>query len=187
MASRPREGRLAYVVVLLIVLTWSVALYFISPELVVAQLGSNTFLAVFVAGVLGGTSIVFPFPYYLVVATAAAGGASPLLVGLCAGLGVVVGDATSYLVGHAGRVVLPARASRAIAFVRRWATDIHSAKFYGFLFLYGALMPLPNDVVMVPLGAAGVPFWRVILPFGAGNIVFNVTTAYLTAYGVSFW
>ncbi len=176
-----------YTIVLLLVLTWSVALYLVSPELIVSKLGAHTFAAVFVAGVLGGTSIVFPFPYYLVVATAAAGGANPYLVGLCAGLGVIVGDTTSYFVGHAGRAVLPAGVSRAVAFVRRWVADIHTVKFYAFLFVYGAVMPLPNDVVMVPLGAAGVPFWRVILPFGAGNIVFNVAVAWLTVRGVALW
>ncbi|HQX82845.1 MAG TPA: hypothetical protein PKW63_13860 [Vicinamibacterales bacterium] len=179
--------KVTYAIVLLLVLSWSVALYFVSPEVIVAQMGGNTLPAVFIAGVLGGTSIIFPFPYYLVVATAAAGGANPFLVGLCAGLGVIVGDTTSYMVGHAGRAVLPARASGAIAFVRRRVSDIHSAKFYAFLFVYGAVMPLPNDIVMVPLGAAGVPYWRVILPFGAGNIVFNIATAWLTVRGISLW
>lgn len=179
--------KVGYIIVLLLVLSWSVALYLVSPDRIVAKLGAHTLPAVFVAGVLGGTSIVFPFPYYLVVATAAAGGANPFLVGLCAGLGVIVGDTTSYLVGHAGRVVLPARASRPIAFVRRWVADIHTVKFYAFLFVYGAAMPLPNDVVMIPLGAAGVPYWRVILPFGAGNIVFNMTVAWMTVRGISIW
>jgi membrane protein YqaA with SNARE-associated domain len=179
--------KVVYLTVLLMVLSWSVALYFVSPELIVSRLGAHTFLAVFVSGVLGGTSIVFPFPYYLVVATAAAGGANPFLVGLCAGLGVMVGDTTSYMVGHAGRAVLPERASAAVAFVHRRVSDIHSAKFYGFLFVYGAVMPLPNDVLVVPLGAAGVPYWRVILPFAAGNIVFNTAMALLTVYGISFW
>jgi membrane protein YqaA with SNARE-associated domain len=176
-----------YVVVLLMVLSWSLAMYFVSPELIVSRLGGQTLPAVFVAGVLGGTSIVFPFPYYLVVATAAAGGANPFLVGLCAGLGVMVGDTTSYLVGHAGRHVLPDRASAAIRFVHRRVADIHSAKFYAFLFVYGAVMPLPNDILVVPLGAAGVPYWRVILPFGAGNVVFNTAVAWLTVYGISVW
>lgn len=170
--------------VLLIVAVWSVTLYFVSPEHIVARLGANnTFLAVFVAGILGGTSIVFPFPYYLVVATAAAGGANPFLVGLCAALGVMVGDTTSFMVGHAGRAVLPDRMAAAFAHLHRWVTDIHSARFYGFLFVYGAVMPLPNDVIMMPLGAARVPYWRVIVPFTMGNIVFNIATALLARSG----
>lgn len=182
------KRKVTYALVLLMALAWSVSLYFVSPEVIVSRLGGHTFPAVFAAGVLGGTSIIFPFPYYLVVATTAAGGANPLLVGLCAGLGVIVGDTTSFLVGHAGRSVLPAKASAAFALLHRWVTDTHSATFYAFLFVYGAVMPLPNDVIMVPLGAAGVPYWRVILPFGAGNIVFNTAVALLAAYGISsFW
>jgi membrane protein YqaA with SNARE-associated domain len=170
------------------VLLWSVGLYFVSPETIVARLGGHTFPAVFAAGLLGGTSIVFPFPYYLVVATTAAGGASPVLVGLCAGLGVMVGESTSYMVGHAGRTVLPTKATEIFARLHRRVSDSHSAKFYGFLFAYGCVMPLPNDVILVPLGAAGVPYWRVILPLGAGNIVFNLATALLAAYGIPlFW
>lgn len=180
--------KVTYALVLLMVLSWSVALYFVSPELIVSRLGGHTFPAVFAAGVLGGTSIIFPFPYYLVVATTAAGGANPFLVGLCAGLGVMIGETTSYLVGHAGRAVLPAKASEAFALLHRWVADTHSARFYAFLFAFGTMMPLPNDVIVVPLGAAGVSYWRVILPLGAGNIVFNTATALLAAYGISaFW
>ena len=177
-----------YTLVLLMVLAWSVALYFVTPEVIVSRLGGHTLPAVFAAGVLGGTSILFPFPYYLVVATAAAGGASPILVGLCAGLGVMAGETTSYVVGHAGRTVLPAKASEVFGHLHRWVADTHSVKFYGFLFVYGSVMPLPNDVIVVPLGAAGVPYWRVILPLGAGNVVFNTATALLAAYGIRlFW
>ena len=179
--------KIVYIGVILSVLVRSVALYFVSPDVIVERLGAQTYAAVFVAGVLGGTSIAFPFPYYLVVATAAAGGGNPFLVGLCAGLGVMAGDTTSYIVGHAGRAVLPERAAPAIAFVQRRVADIHSVKFYAFLFMYGAVMPLPNDVLVVPLGAAGVPYWRVILPFGAGNIVFNTAMAWLAVYGISVW
>ena len=184
----PMTQKATYTLVLLMVLFWSVALYFVSPEMIVSRLGGHTFPAVFVAGVLGGTSILFPFPYYLVVATTAAGGASPVLVGLCAGLGVMVGETTSYLVGHAGRAVLPAKATEVFGHLHRWVSDTHSAKFYGFLFVFGSVMPLPNDVIVVPLGAAGVTYWRVILPLGAGNIVFNTATALLAAYGMPlFW
>jgi membrane protein YqaA with SNARE-associated domain len=177
-----------YILVLLMVLLWSVAVYFVSPEMIVSRLGGHTFPAVFVAGVLGGTSILFPFPYYLVVATMAAGGASPFLVGVCAGAGVMVGETTSYLVGHAGRAVLPAQATEVFGHLHRWVSNTHSAKFYGFLFVFGSVMPLPNDVIVVPLGAAGVTYWRVMLPLGAGNIVFNTATALLAAYGMPlFW
>jgi membrane protein YqaA with SNARE-associated domain len=182
------KRKTTYALVLLMVLCWSMALYFVTPEAIVSRLGTHTLPAVFVSGVLGGTSFMFPFPYFLVVATTAAGGANPVLVGLCAGLGVMIGESTSYVVGHAGRAVLPAKASEVFARLHRWVADTHSAKFYGFLFVYGCVMPLPNDVIVVPLGAAGVTYWRVIVPLGAGNIVFNTATALLAAYGIaSFW
>ena len=180
----PVKRKVTYTFVLVMVLSWSLALYFVTPELIVSRLGEHTLPTVFVAGVLGGTSIVFPFPYYLVVATTAAGGANPLLVGLCAGLGVMAGETTSYVAGHAGRAVLPAKASKVFGHLHRWVADTHSAKFYAFLFVYGSVMPLPNDVIVVPLGAAGVSYWRVILPLGAGNIVFNTATALLAASGI---
>ncbi len=180
--------RATFILVLLMVLSWSVALYFVPPEAIVARLGTHTLPAVFMAGVLGGTSILFPFPYYLVVATTAAGGVSPVMVGLAAGLGVMLGETTSYLVGHAGRAVLPTRATAIFELLRRWVSDSHGVRFYAFLFGYGCMMPLPNDVILVPLGAAGVPYWRVIVPLGAGNIVFNTATALLAARGIPlFW
>ena len=77
--------------------------------------------------------------------------------------------------------MLPAKATRAFALLHRWVADTHSVKFYGFLLIYGSVMPLPNDVIVVPLGAAGVPYWRVMLPLAAGNIIFNTATALLAA------
>ena len=65
----PMNRQTTYPFVLLMVLAWSVALYFVTPEVIVSRLGGHTLPAVFAAGVLGGTSILFPFPYYLVVAS----------------------------------------------------------------------------------------------------------------------
>ncbi|MBD3318737.1 hypothetical protein GF342_02400 [Candidatus Woesearchaeota archaeon] len=169
---------------LAVIIAWSVLLYFVPPASIVDGLGAHTYVAVLLAGFLGGTSILFPFPYYLVVITTAAGGAHPLLVGLCSGSGVMLGDTTSYFLGYAGGSMLPQKAARAFEGIKKWVQDIHSFKFYGFLFTYGTIIPLPNDVIIVPLGAARVSYWRVILPFAAGNIVFNTGIALLAAYGV---
>ena len=181
------KHKITFLAVLLVVLSWSIMVFFFSPTSIVENLGVHTFFAVFIAGVLGGTSILFPFPYYLVVFTAAAGGANALLVGLCAGLGVMIGDSTSYVVGYTGRSVLPQRALGAFTAIERWCKGIHSVKFFAALFTYGAVVPLPNDVIVIPLGAAKVPFWRVIAPFGAGNVTFNTVVAVIASTGTSFF
>lgn len=49
------------------------------------------------------------------------------------------------------------------------------------IFLYAALMPLPNELLLIPLGVAGYRFKILILPLILGNTLHQV----LLAYGIT--
>lgn len=50
------------------------------------------------------------------------------------------------------------------------------------LFLYGSLIPFSNDFIVISLGVAHYPFWKVMIPLGLGNITFNIWLAFAGAY-----
>ena len=53
-------------------------------------------------------------------------------------------------------------------------------------FLYDSLVPLSNDFIVISMGLARYPFWRVMIPLGLGNLVFNISLAYLALYVYGF-
>jgi membrane protein YqaA with SNARE-associated domain len=141
-----------------------------------------------ILGFLGGTSILFPFPYYLFVVTFAAGGSNPVLIGICTGIGVIVGESTSYFIGYHGRIIFSETYQKRFNKLCKYCNKTKNAIILSIiLFLYGALIPLPNDLFILPLGAARYNYWKMIIPLGLGNIIFNIILAFGGIYGWHFF
>lgn len=177
--------RIGYVFVAALLITWSAIVYIYTPEGILAFMGiENGYLFLFVAGALGGTSILVPFPYIVFVVTFAAGGLNPFLTGLAAGLGVMIGDSTSYLLGRGGRDILPTKAQDLSDRLLDWTMDQPPSLVPVALFLYASVVPMSNDLLIIPLGMAKYPYKSVMIPMGIGSIVFNTLLAYSTQYGM---
>lgn len=173
----------------LLFILWSFLLYSFGPEKIINYIGiHNSYILVMVLGFLGGTSILFPFPYYLFVITFAIGGSNPLLLGICTGLGVIAGESTSYLVGYHGRIILSKNYQKIFNKIcMHCDKKINTIILSVVLFLYGAFIPLPNDLFILPLGAARYNYWKLIIPLGLGNIFFNIFIAYAGIYGWGYF
>lgn len=90
----------------------------------------------------------------------------PTLVGLIAGLGAMIGEMVCYLAGRlGGRLVDEKQTSGFSAFVKR-----HSIAAPLAVFIVAAT-PVPDDAVIIPLGAVKYPWWKVVPPLLAGKTV----------------
>ena len=185
MAFWKKEKRVfVAVAILAIFFAWAIVLYEIPPTEIVASVGiHNGYLLAFFSAVLGGTSILFPFPYYLGVFTLAAGGLNPFLLAVVAGTGVVIGDSTSYLVGYSGREILTGKTQLIFKRLYEWSLKKPKWVLTLVLYLYPALSPLPNDFIMIPMGLARFPYFRLIIPMWFGNMTFNLWIALAGIYG----
>ncbi len=169
---------------ILLFVAWTFLIYYLSPEGIVDFVGiHNGYLLAFAIAFLGGTSILLPIPYYLVVFTLGAGGLNPILLGLFAGAGLMLGDSTSYFVGYSGREVMPERLRKWGEFLEKQSEKEHSWPLTIFLFIYGAMIPLPNDLVIVPLGIFHYGYKKTVFPVGLGNVIFNTMIAAAGYYG----
>lgn len=178
------KRRLVAVIVLMIFLLWTLVLYKFSPNKIAEFVGiGNGYILSFALAFIGGTSLFFPFPYYLVVMTFGAAGLNPYLLGLSAGLGVVMGDSTSYLIGRKSREILPSRVSLFFTKFLNWCMRKASYFITIVLFLYSTFVPLPNDVLVIPLGIAHFPYWKMIIPLAIGNIIFSTMMAFAGFHG----
>jgi membrane protein YqaA with SNARE-associated domain len=170
------------IVFLTFFITCSVIFFFSSPDRLISFIGvENVYFIIFILSFLGGLSTFSGVPYHLVLVTFAMGGASQLLLGLSAAIGVVLGDSTSYLVGYEGREVIPGRIQGFLGKIYAFGAKYPRAMPL-MVFLYGSLSPFSNDFIVISAGLAKYSFWKVMLPLALGNVVFNVSLAYLARF-----
>lgn len=160
----------------------SIFFTFISPEEAIASMGvQNSYAFLFLLAFFSGLLAFSGIPYHWVLIAFAVGGLDPISLGISAATGVILGDSTSYLVGYYGHHVVPeglrGSIKRLSSFMYR-----HPRLVPAFFFVYGSVAPFSNDLVGITMGIARYPFWRVMLPLGLGNLVFNVTLGYLAVH-----
>ena len=172
------------VVLLSIFAIWIIFLYNFSPTEIVAFVGvENGYVLAMVLALIGGTSLIFPFPYHIVIFTLAAGGLNPFLLGLFAGTGIFIGDSTSYLIGYTGREIITGRVQKLFKKFYDWMIKKPKWVLLTSLYLYVSISPLPNDFLVIPLGFARYPYLRIALPLWLGSMTFNTILALAGFYG----
>lgn len=166
-----------------------VSLYFFiysSPDLIIEWVGvSNAYTLIFILAFLGGLTTFSGVPYHLALITLAAGGLNPFFLGLSAATGVMLGDSTSYYVGYHGGAIAPQGVQKNFQRLYAWSAG-HPGVLPVFCLAYGALVPFSNDFITISAGIARYPFWRIMIPLGIGNIIFNMALAYLSLFAYEF-
>lgn len=170
----------------LFVLIWTGALFFLGADTIVAHLGvRNGYLLAFVVAILGGVSAFTSFSYYTAIITLAIGGLNPLVLGLIAGSGAMIGDMIFYYLGLQGRSLIPsvweARLNRFTQWLERkpsWFTPVA-------MFIYIAFTPLPHDALMIAAAFAKIRYRTVIIVDLIGNIVLATWVAAAAGYGMN--
>ncbi len=160
--------------------------YYSSPEKMILAIGvENAYALMFIFAFLGGLTTFSGVPYHAVLVMLAHGGLNPLYLGITAATGVIIGDATSYFIGYAGRDIVPQGIQNVLQRFLRFGLA-HPRLLPVAFFLYGSLVPLSNDFIVISMGLARYPFWKVMVPLGLGNLVFNISLAYLAIYAYGF-
>lgn len=147
----------------------------------------NFYYIIFFAGFLGGVSILFPFPYYIFVVLFASLGTNPFILGAVAALGVMIGETTSFFLGYTGGEIIKSKYIDKISKIVFRLNDKHPKRIPVFLFLWGSFLPIPNDFLLIPLGAIKYPYWKTIVSLGLGNLVYGILLACSGYYGFRFW
>ena len=127
---------------------------------------------IFLISVLGSAIPFVPLPY-LAIVVLMSGTLNPLLLGVVAGVGAALGKVTSYALGRLGYLAAGDN------------TKSNLNAIQGVLARYGmwgvfifAVTPLPDDVYVIPMGIARLPFWRFFVADLAGKILLSVLVAY---------
>jgi membrane protein YqaA with SNARE-associated domain len=173
--------RSRYITILLIVgfvIGWSLLLSHIPPTEIVDKLGAqNSLLIAFLVSAFGGVSTVTSVNFYTVVITLAAGGTSPIALGVVAGTGITIGDSLFYYLGTQGHDLLSGRARRWADTLHEWVNEQHESLVQLIAYVYTGLTPLPNDILTVGLGLAEYSYQRLLPALLLGNITLTILVA----------
>lgn len=160
--------------------------FYLSPTAVIDYIGiENAYVLMFAIAALGGMTTFNTVPYFSVILLLASAGVNPLLLGISSAGGVMAGDSYSYLVGQQGATIIPAGLRTLFTGIFTVA-ERYPRLFPLVCFVYGSISPLSNDFITIPAGMAKISYWRVMIPLGLGNMVFNVSLAYLSIYAYDF-
>jgi len=161
--------------------------YYSSPDELISFIGvENAYLLMFVLALLGGLTTFSGIPYHVILVVLASGGLNPLLLGISAASGVMVGDTTSYYIGYSGGSFIPQGIQKTLQKLCAFCLA-HPKLLPIAFFLYGSLVPFSNDFIVISMGLARYPFWKVMVPLGLGNVVFNTGVAFAGAYGLNVY
>jgi membrane protein YqaA with SNARE-associated domain len=134
----------------------------------------------FLISIFGNFTIFFPVPFTITI-YAFGVTLNPLLLGLTCGLGSTIGEFSAYLVGMGGRKV----------FEGRYGERLESAKLlierYGMaiIFLF-ALLPLPDDVILIPLGMMRYDLKKAMIAAFLGKFAMCTIVAYAGRFSYTF-
>ena len=178
----------SFLFLLVFVIGWSVALYFINPQEIVEIIGvKNGYVVGFLVSLFGGVSVASSGVIYTMLATLVAGGLNFVILGIVIGIGASLGDMIMFLVGMKGKTSLEKRFKNFFTKYNKWLKKIPDPIVYLFVFIYTAIVPLPNDIVLLPLGLAGHSFKKIFMFVFAGNLVFMITLGYLSLKGINYF
>jgi membrane protein YqaA with SNARE-associated domain len=136
---------------------------------------------------LGNATVLIPFPYMgmtFILGGLTDGGSGeflfdPWIVGLLSGFGAVLGEMTGYLIGYTGGQLLEKKQRNSF----RDYVDEHP-RATPFILWFLAATPLPDDVLILPLGAVKYPWWKVLIPQFIGKTMFMCAVAWSGRFGL---
>lgn len=170
----------------IIVFVWVAALfladYVSSNEMsqqLIAQFG---YVGVFVMAVIAGVNVLVPIPAASFVPVFTAAGLWMPLIILALVLGTTLADLIGYFVGHWSREFAIDHYPKTYAKVLS-LHESHHQLLLPLIFVYAALIPFPNEAIIIPLALVGIKLRTLLIPLILGNIV-NQTALALGASNI---
>ncbi|MBD3407453.1 MAG: hypothetical protein GF411_15150 [Candidatus Lokiarchaeota archaeon] len=143
----------------------------------------------FLISLIGNATILFPFPYIGVpfilggLRDTISGNFvyDPWLIGILAGIGATIGEMTGYILGYAGGCLLD---QEQVSGFKKYALD--HPKITPILIWFFALTPIPDDVLLVPLGASRYHWMKVLIPQLLGKVMFLIAVSWAGRFGLDW-
>jgi membrane protein YqaA with SNARE-associated domain len=166
-----------FVAILVITLAFWLAHLARESSFIQEMVAAYGYLGILVVSFASGFNLLVPIPAVSFLPLYAEAGLSvPVTVTLIT-IGVTVADSVAYLIGRLGReVAAEIDHNRVVAFFDRIQIKHKTAPLV-VIYLFASLAPLPNEILVIPLGLMRFRFSTLFPLLLAGNATFNTLTA----------
>ena len=149
-----------------------------SSEAVRMTVASYGYVGVFIVSFISGLNLVVPLPAVAFLPVFTEAGLNYFWVAAVMSAGMTIADAVGYGFGALGRKAYRAARGDGVA-LRRIAMFQRRHKNGPLLalFLYSSIAPLPNELMVIPMGVLGYRLSRIMPVVFVGNIIFNAIYA----------
>lgn len=141
------------------------------PE-IAGQLQAMGYPGLFIVAAISGFNVLVPLPVAGFTPALTSAGYDPWTVVLVFSLGMSVGDVAGYLLGWWGRHASGVRVPKFVQTLQQWSEE-KPLLFMAAIFLYASIVPVPNEVFVIPLAFARVAWHRLLIPVACGHLVLN--------------
>jgi len=143
----------------------------------------GVYLIIFLISTFANMTILFPIPYAVALAyiglkifDGSIVDVNIWLLGIVAGSGAAIGEVTAYYVGKGGAALLDSTEKRKS--VEKMKDRIRRGWAVPLMFICAATF-IPDDPLLILLGYAGYPLWKMLVTYFVGKIILCVYTLYL--------
>lgn len=142
------------------------------------------YTGVAILSLISGLTPILPVPASTFTPVFEAAGLQTLWIIVALVIGVFVADTISFFFGHWSKGAVAIKFPGLFA---RFSSLAQKRKrvILPIMFLYASFMPLPNELIIIPLAIAGMRFKTMLAPLIIGNVVHQV----VLVFGISaiFW
>lgn len=142
------------------------------------------YFGAFLSALIGNLTIIFVFPYTIITFFLATQGLDPILLGVLTGVGAFLGELSGYIIGRWGSKKFQAAKPEAYDALERIVD--YRPKFVQWLLFLFSLLPLPDDVLFIPLGMLRYPVWKLTWPSVLGKIGAALVITYAGNFAIKY-
>lgn len=135
------------------------------------------YIGLFLIAIVSGFNLISPVPAIAFVPIVVSAGLGFWPAVIIVTIGMTIGDAIGIFLGLTGRGLLNewiqlAFLQKIQAKIKQWETKPHVIAFF-----YAAFVPLPNELLVIPLSFLSKKWKGLLTATFLGNIVFNILVA----------
>jgi membrane protein YqaA with SNARE-associated domain len=140
---------------------------------------SYGYFGVFLVSLIGSSSIIIPIPYTVIIFCLGMQRNlfNPFLLAISGCVGSAIGEFTGYFLGYFGRTVISEKQQKKMNYVLKLFRKYGAISIFIF-----ALTPLPDDLLLIPLGIMRYSLIKTFIPCIIGKILM----CFIVAYGGYF-
>lgn len=140
------------------------------------------YLGAFGSALIGSTSATVFFPYTIIIFFLATQGLNPFWLGLLMGLGAGIGQMVGYLIGRWGSTWFHRKKPETYDALERITKE--RPGLITLLIMMVGSTPLPDDMILIPLGMLRYSWWKAWIPSTLGKCIAGWIVTY-SSYFIS--